>query len=107
MAFTASQVEEISAWCADSRDLAAHRRLARSQFFGEEDDRPVSSWEGAGDQTSRQRRFLGWFMFDFRLSDDRWPAQVAVESLYSGADLVEALEAIRRTPFRAGHCPLH
>jgi hypothetical protein len=99
MAFTAGQLEEITAWCADSRDLASHRGVARSQFFGEEDDRPVSYWEGAGGQTSRQRRFLGWFMFDFRLSDDRRPAQVAVELLYSGADLVEALDAVRRTRF--------
>jgi len=99
MAFTASQLEEISAWCADSRDLAAHRRVAQSEFFGEEDGRPVSYWEGAGDQTSRQRRFLGWFMFDFRLPDDRRPAQVGVELLYRGADLVEALEAVRRTRF--------
>jgi hypothetical protein len=99
MAFTASQLEEISAWCADNRDLAADRGLARKQFFGEQDDRTVSYWEGAGDPTSRQRRFLGWFMFDFRLSDDRQPAQVAVEALYGGADLVEARDAVRRTRF--------
>src|SRR5437899_2310995 len=99
MAFTASQLAEITAWCADSRDLAADRGVAQRQFFGEEDDRPVSYWEGAGDQASRQRRFLGWFMFDFRLPEDRRPAQVAVESLYGGADLVEALDAIRRTRF--------
>ena len=79
MAFTASQLAEIVSWCADSRDLATDRRLAQRQFFGEEDERTVSYWEGAGDPTSRQRRFLGWFMFDFRLSDDRQPSQVAQE----------------------------
>jgi hypothetical protein len=48
---------------------------------------------------SRQRRFVGWFAFDFRLSDNRQPAQFAAESLYRGADLVESLDAVRRTRF--------
>jgi hypothetical protein len=48
---------------------------------------------------SRQRRFVGWFAFDFHLADDRQPAQFAAESLFRGAELVEALNAVRRTRF--------
>jgi hypothetical protein len=99
MAFTASQLEEVAAWCGIGRDLAAERKDAQRQFFGEDDDRPATYWPGAGDPTSRQRRFQGWFMFDFRLSDGRQPAEVAAASLYRGTDLTEALDAVRRARF--------
>lgn len=99
MAFTASQLDEIVAWCANRRDLVAERKMAQRQFFGEDDDRPVEYWPGAGDPTSRQRRFLGWFTLDFRLPDGRQPAEVAATSLYRGGDLIEALDALRCTRF--------
>jgi hypothetical protein len=99
MAFTASQLEEIAAWCGSGRDLAAERKAAQREFFGDDDERPAAYWPGAGDPTSRQRRFLGWFTFDFRLADDRQPAEVAAASLYRGADLAEALDAVHRTRF--------
>jgi hypothetical protein len=54
---------------------------SQRQFFGDDDERPAKYWDGAGDTVSRQPRFVGWFAFDFRLADDRQPAQVAVESL--------------------------
>src|SRR6266851_617614 len=99
MAFTASQLEDIITWCADSPELVLERRQAQRQFFGKDDERAVKYWEGAGDAVSRQRRFIGWFAFDFCLPDDRQPAQLAAESLYRGAELVEALDAVRRTRF--------
>jgi hypothetical protein len=99
MAFTASQLNDIIAWCSSSPELAIERSQAQRRFFGDEDERPVKYWEGAGDVVPRQRRFVGWFAFDFRLADDRPPAQLAAESLYRGADLVEALDAVRRTRF--------
>jgi hypothetical protein len=99
MAFTASQLEEIVAWCSSTAALGLERNQAQRQFFGDDDERPVKYWEGAGDVVSRQRRFAGWFVFDFRLSDKRQPAQFAAESLYRGADLVESLDAVRRTRF--------
>jgi hypothetical protein len=99
VAFTASQLEDISTWCTDSPALGPQRRLAQQQFFGSDDERPVKYWEGAGDTVSRQRRFVGWFAFDFHLPDHRQPAQLAAESLLRGAELVEALDAVRRTRF--------
>jgi hypothetical protein len=99
MAFTASQLEDIITWCSNSPELGIERSQAQRQFFGADDERPVTYWEGAGDPISRQRRFIGWFAFDFRLRDDRQPAQFAAELLYRGADLVEALDAVRRTRF--------
>jgi hypothetical protein len=99
MAVTASQLEEIAAWCAGSTDLGAQRNQARRQFFGEGDKRPVEYWPGAEDRISRQWRFLGWFMFDFRTPDDRSPAEVAAQALLRGAELVEVLDAIHRTRF--------
>jgi hypothetical protein len=99
MAFTASQLNDIIAWCSSARELEALRGRAKQRFFGDDDERPSKYWEGAGDVVSRERRFIGWFAFDFRLGDDRPPAQLAAESLYRGVDLVEALDAVRRTRF--------
>jgi hypothetical protein len=99
MAFTASQLEEIISWCFRTRALGLERNQAQRQFFGDDDERQVQYWKGAGDMVSRQRRFVGWFAFDFRLSDNRQPAQFAAESLYRGADLVESLDAVRRNRF--------
>ncbi|MDQ6674816.1 MAG: hypothetical protein M3069_29440 [Chloroflexota bacterium] len=99
MAFTASQLEDIITWCTDSPQLGLERRQAQRQFFGDDDERPVKYWEGVRDIVSRQRRFVGWFAFDFRLADDRQPAQLAAESLFRAAELVEALDAVRRARF--------
>jgi hypothetical protein len=99
VAFTASQLEDIITWCTDSPQLGLERRQAQRQFFGDDDERPVKYWEGAGDTVSRHRRFVGWFAFDFHLPDDRQPAQLAAESLFRGAELVEALDAVRRARF--------
>src|SRR5712692_3217497 len=99
MAFIASQLEEIAAWCESNRALAAERKAAQRQFFGQDDERPAAYWPGVGDPISRQRRFQGWFTFDFRLSDGRQPAEVAAASLYRGTDLTEALDAVRRARF--------
>jgi hypothetical protein len=99
VAFTASQLEDIITWCTDSPQLGLERKQAQRQFFGDDDERPVKYWEGVGDTVSRQRRFVGWFVFDFHLPDDRQPAQLAAESLFRGAELVEALGAVRRARF--------
>jgi hypothetical protein len=80
MAFTASQLEEIIAWCSNTPALGLERNQAQRQFFGDDDERPVKYWEGAGDIVSRQRRFAGWFVFDFRLSDNRQPAPQGTRS---------------------------
>jgi hypothetical protein len=79
--------------------LATFRAQARREFFGEVDPRPVAYWPGAGDPTSRERRFVGWFMFDFQLPDGRSPAQLAATRLLRADELAEALDALRRARF--------
>ena len=81
MAVSASQLEEIATWCADCVELHAARSAGRRVFFGEDGDRRRQYWPGTEDSLSRERRFLGWFMFAFRLPDGRLPAEVAVERL--------------------------
>ena len=61
MALTANVVERIAAWCASSDELAEIRSKARSEYFGYDETGDVDYIRGAGDVTSRERRFLGWF----------------------------------------------
>ena len=99
MGFTASQLEDIGNWCATSRKLATLRAQARREFFGDDDPRPVDYWPGAGDPISCERRFVGWFMFDFHLPDGRPPAQLAAASLLPASDLTDSLDALGRARF--------
>ena len=54
MAFTLSQLDDITTWCSSSSDLELERARARPRFFGDDDQRPIKYWEGAGDVVSRQ-----------------------------------------------------
>ena len=99
MGFNASQLEDIGTWCVTSRELATLRAQARREFFGDDDPRPVDYWPGAGDPISRERRFVGWFMFDFHLPDGRSPAELAAASLLPAGELTDALDALGRTRF--------
>jgi len=99
MALTASQVEEIASWCQVSADLERERQHARRRFFDEDDPQPARYWPGAGDYTSRVRRFLGWFMFDHELPEGDRPAARAARALYRGAVQAEALRAVDGTRF--------
>jgi hypothetical protein len=93
MTFNPAQLETMVDWCAGSEELAEARNQARRAFFGEDNPRPVNYWKGVGDFTSRQRRFLGWFMFGFTLTDGTKPAEMAAHALYTGPALAEALRA--------------
>jgi hypothetical protein len=56
-------LEEIVDRRRASPELEATRREARSHFFGDEDERPVEYWPGTGNLVSKERRFLGYFLF--------------------------------------------
>jgi hypothetical protein len=99
MAFTQGMLEEIAAWCRDSFELAAARREARTRFFGHDDERPVDYWPGTGEFTSMERRFLGYFLFDWELPPGERPAGVAVKRLYQGDTQAEALQAVAGARF--------
>jgi hypothetical protein len=99
MAFTSSQLDEIGTWSTLSPELAEVRQEARRTYFAEDDPRPVHYWPGAGDRVSRDRRFLGWFLFSYRLPDGTQPAELAVKRRYRGSIQEEALQAVRNARY--------
>jgi len=99
VAFNQSMLEEIVDWCRDNPELEATRREARSHFFADEDERPVEYWPGTGEITSKERRFLGYFLFNWEIPSGEKPAEIAVERLYAGELRAEALSAVRGARF--------
>lgn len=99
MAFNQGMLEAIVDWCRDSFELEATRREARSHFFGDEDKRPVEYWPGAGELTSRELRFLGYFLFNWELPSGEHPGEAAVKRLFEGDIRAEALTAVRGARF--------
>ena len=99
MAFTQGLLEEVADWCRDSVELASARRKARSDFFGDDDERPVEYWPECGEFTSKERRFLGYFLFSRELLSGEKPAEVAAKRLYEGDTQAEALRAVSGARF--------
>jgi len=95
MPLTASMVEQLAAWCATSDTLADIRSQARGGFFGYDEPGEIKYLPGTGEVNSRERRFVGWFGFSFRLPDGRHPADMAAASLLDGALLSSALKSIQ------------
>ncbi|MDD4859810.1 MAG: hypothetical protein PHR56_06365 [Dehalococcoidales bacterium] len=95
MALTASVVEQMAAWCADSDAIADIRAKARSEYFGYDEPGEIHYMEGASDVTSRERRFLGWFMLTFKMSDGRRPAELAAAAILSGSELASVIDSIK------------
>lgn len=94
MTFLATQLEAMVSWCANADVLTAERKAARSLFFADDDPTPVKYWPGVGDQISKERRFLGWFMFDHRPPGGDFPGLMAANALFDGRELDEALRAL-------------
>jgi hypothetical protein len=90
MAFNQQMLEDIGAWCLHDQELEPERQIARRLFFGDDDPRPVQYWASFGGEVSRERRFLGWFMFDYVLSGGQKAAGIAVEHLYTGGSRADA-----------------
>ena len=88
-------VEQIAQWCAQSDVIADIRAKARSDFFGYDEPGTIKYMGGADELNSRERRFLGWFAFSFRLTEGQHPAELAVAALLNGADLNSALKSIQ------------
>lgn len=95
MALNVSMVEQLAQWCLRSDTLADIRTTARRDFFGYDEPGKAHYMEGAGDVTSRERRFLGWFAFSFRLPDGRCPAELAATAILSGNELVSAIDSFK------------
>jgi len=95
MVLNANMVEQLAEWCLKSDTLADIRVSARRDFFGYDKPGEARYMEGAGDITSRERRFLGWFTLTFKLPDGRSPAELAAASILSGSDLTSAIDSIK------------
>lgn len=92
-------LETVAAWCRDSLELADQRREARAQFLGDDDPRPVKYWGGTGEYTTRERRFLGYFLLQWRLPSGEIPAEIASRRLFQGSTQAEVLTAVGRPRF--------
>ena len=95
MTLNANMVEQLAEWCLQSDTLADIRSPARRDFFGYDEPGEAHYMEGAGDVTSRERRFLGWFALTFKLPDGRSPAELAAAVILSGSDLTSAIDSIK------------
>jgi len=95
MTLNAHMVEQLTEWCLRSDALADDRATARRDFFGYDEPGKACYMEGAGDVTSRERRFLSWFALTFKLPDGRCPAEVAATAILSGSNLISAINSIK------------
>lgn len=99
MPLNVSMVEQLAEWCAKSDALADIRSNARSDFFGYDEPGTIKYMAGTGEVNGRERRFLGWFCFGFRLPDSKHPAELAATALLSGLGLTSALKSIQETRY--------
>jgi hypothetical protein len=104
MALTHSTLEQLADWCYRSEDMADIRSRARSHFFGYFDaESPDYNYIGtSGDVKSRERRFLGWFAFNFKLPDGRHPAELAANALIRPPKLSSVLSAVQKARYVTG-----
>lgn len=99
MPLTANTIEQICAWCLQSEIIAIVRLKARGEFFGYDEPGNIKYMEGAEEFNLKERRFLGWFCFTFRLPDGKYPAELAADSIFAGVDLKSALKSIQDVRF--------
>jgi hypothetical protein len=85
----------LAVWCIQSDTLADIRATARRDFFGYDKPGEAHYTQGAGDVSSRERRFLGWFALTFKLPDGRSPAELAAAAILHGTDLTSAIDSIK------------
>ena len=99
MPLNTNLVEQLAEWCWKSDTLANVRAAARRDFFGYDEPSEVHYMEGAGDVTSRERRFLGWFTLAYKLPDGRCPAELAATAILGSGELTSAIDSIRNSRF--------
>lgn len=99
MAITGSDLERIAAWCDTSAELASGRTAAWDVFFGTGEEGPIDYGPDLGEYASRQRRFLGWFMFQATLPDGQHPAELAARRLFEGEQLSAVVRAFAQARY--------
>jgi len=99
MPLTNSMIEQLTEWCALSDVLADVRSKVRSDFFGYDEPGAIKYMAETGEVNGRERRFLGWLGFSFRLPDGKHPAELAAAALLTGVGLTSALESIQQARY--------
>jgi hypothetical protein len=99
MALTNNIVEQIIAWCGTSEVLTDPCQQAKSEFYGDNEPGDVRYIAETGEFNARNRRFLGWFGFSYRLPDNNHPAETAVIALLNGPEQLAAIESVRHGRF--------
>ena len=99
MAITEADLERIAAWCDTSAELSSARRAAWDEFFGARDAGTLDYHPDLGDYASRQRRFLGWFMFQATLPDGQHPAEFAALRLFENGQLSAVVLALSQSRY--------
>jgi hypothetical protein len=94
-----NMVEQLAEWCLRDDALADIRAAARRDFFGYDEPGEARYMEGAGDITSRERRFLGWFALTYKLPDGRCPAELAAEAILNGSEFASAIDSFKGSRF--------
>jgi len=102
MALTNSVVERLVKWCYTNEAIANIRAQAREHFFGGDDIEVIDYIADTGNVNSRERRFMGWFTFYFKLPDGRHPAELAAYELLKQPRLDLALDAIQKARYVTG-----
>lgn len=102
MALTNSMVEKLIGWCYESETIANIRAQAREQFFGCDNPEEINYIADTGSPNGLERRFLGWFAFNFKLPDGQHPAELAARELLKPPRLDSVLDAIRKARYVTG-----
>ncbi len=99
MTLTVNTIEQLAEWYKTNDALADVRSKAKNDFFGNDEPGTIKYMAGTGEANGRERRFLGWFGFSFRLPDGRHPAEVAAGALFDGAALTSAARSIQEARY--------
>lgn len=102
MPLTANAVEQLARWCSQCEAIDDIRAKARSDFFGYDEPGTIKYMAGSEELNTRERRFLGWFSFIFRLPDGHRPAEMAATALLKGTELSSALKSIQNARYVLG-----
>src|SRR4051812_17203661 len=80
----------------------AERAAAWEQFFGDKDPRPVEYWPGTGERITRERRFLGYFLYRCLLPSGERPVEAAARARFDPPFLDEVLASVRHASYALG-----
>jgi hypothetical protein len=99
MTLTTNIIEQLAEWCARSETITDICVKARSDYFGYDEPGEVKYVPGAEEVNSRERRFLGWFAFSFRLPDGRHPIELGATEMLGRDELAAALKSIQNSRY--------